>query len=131
MTRFISFGTCAAGNCIGRAFEREVCHGKATRQQCDLETDRAAAAATEAPTSALSRTQAFGPAQDSYRHYLCPQVRHSLGGIAPGNGLRVWHDLLELSPSLAACRRLGASARTAVGRTPGGRRYRLVAGGGR
>jgi len=51
--------------------------------------------------------QAPEPPPRPHRHPLCPQDRHSLGGPAPGNGLRIGHELLAVSARLAGGRRVG------------------------
>ena len=46
--------------------------------------------------------QALGLPQGPHRHHLRPQDGHLLGGVAPGDGLWLWHDLPELPQCLAA-----------------------------
>jgi transposase len=41
------------------------------------------------------------------RHYVCSALGHSLGNVAPGNGLRFGHDLLAAFARLAEGRGLG------------------------
>jgi hypothetical protein len=64
------------------------------------------------------------------RKVLEPKIGYPLGGTAARDGLRVWHDLFELSQSLAAGRRVVAVAPNPLGRTPRSRLHRLVAGRG-
>ena len=54
--------------------------------------------------------------QGPHRHHLRPQDGHPLGGVAPGDGLRLWHDLPELPQCLAAGRGLGEVAPDPLGR---------------
>src|SRR3954454_14751573 len=55
------------------------------------------------------------------RHHLRPAKRHPLGDAAPGDGLRLRHDLLAAAAVLAAARRLEeAPPRSAPAGRPGG-----------
>src|SRR5947199_9433221 len=55
------------------------------------------------------------------RHHLRPAKRHPLGDAAPGDGLRLRHDLLAATAVLAAARRLEeAPPRPAPAGRPGG-----------
>ena len=55
------------------------------------------------------------------RHHLRPAKRHPLGDAAPGDGLRLRHDLLAATAVLAAARRLEeAPPRSAPAGRPGG-----------
>ena len=75
--------------------------------------------------------QALGLPQGPHRHHLRPQDGHPLGGVAPGDGLWLWHDLPELPQCLAAGRGLGEVAPDPLRRARAGRQARLVPRRGR
>jgi hypothetical protein len=93
--------------------------------------DPAVAPPRKAPARALARAQARSAAQSADRDLVRLEDRHSLGGAAPGAGLRVWDDLLAVSTRLAAGRGLAATPWRALSEAPRGGYARLVAGGGR
>jgi transposase len=93
--------------------------------------DPAVAPPRKAPAWALARAQARRAAQSADRDLVRLEDRHSLGGSAPGTGLRVWDDLLAVSTRLAAGRCLAATPWSALSEAPRGGYARLVAGGGR
>ena len=65
---------------------------------------------TQASSLPVPRAGPLGLPQVHRRHHLRPQDGHPLGGLAPGDGLWLWHDLPELPQCLAAGRGLGEVA---------------------
>ena len=119
---------------IDRTISISVCHGGRTHGQANahgraLGGHRAVSATSCTPSQGWSA--ADSASTSAHRDPLCLEDGHSLGGLTPGNGLRVWNDLLATTTRLAGSRRLaGHSARLAQS-SAGGRTHRLVAGGGR
>ena len=63
-----------------------------------------AAAGPQTPAVPQSGTQAPGRPQGVDRHTVRIEERHTLGDAAPGDGLRLWDDLLAPAAGLAASR---------------------------
>ena len=83
--------------------------GQATCQRRTLATHRTALASTQASSLPVPRAQPL-----DYRKVLTGIIfvlknGHPLGGVAPGDGLWLWHDLPELPQCLAAGRGSGRS----------------------
>src|SRR5262245_25679586 len=89
---------------------REVGHVQTSYQRRSLGAGRAAFAAPQATTVSFPWPQALGPTASFDRDSFRPQNRDPMGGSSSGHGLRLWHELFELSQGLAACRRLGPIA---------------------
>jgi len=79
---------------------------------------RATAAAAPPRPTREARPPARGRPRLPDGHRLRPAERHPLGDAAPGDGLRLWHDLLAAAAVLATPRRL----EEAVARPPAARR---------
>ena len=106
-------------------------HGQASRQRCFVGADRTLVAPAQAPPFSLPGAQTVGLPQSPDGHYLCPQDRYSLGGLAPGDGLRLRNDLPELPEGLAPSWPLAQPPSSPSPGTGTGRAHRLVAGGRR
>jgi transposase len=91
--------------------------------------DRADSSAP-ATTLSISRTQAGRPSQNAHRNPFRSANRYPLGGLAPGNGLWIGHDLLETTPRLAAGRCVDRSPPRPAQPSTTVRQDRLVAGSG-
>lgn len=108
-----------------------VCHGGRTHGQVNahgraLGGHRAVPAAT--PAASPGRSATGSEPQRAHGYTLCPEDRHSLGGFAPGNGLRMWNDLLAATSRLAGGRRMAGHFTHPAESSAGGRPHRLVAG---
>ena len=91
-----------------------------------MSADRTIAAAAEATSAPIPRAQAVGRSCGVDRHPVRAAVRHTVGDAAPGNGLRLGHELLAPSARLAGSRRLGPTARGSASQAARGRPHRLV-----
>ena len=72
--------------------------------------DPALAATAEAPPVALPWPQAFVGPSGADRNSVCPEEWHPLGNVAPGNGMRLWDELLAPPPRLAGSRGLAEAS---------------------
>src|SRR5439155_26538222 len=109
-----------AGHWHGIPTLEEVYHGWATCQRRPVGARQTPAAAPQISTISFPRTQAAGRAPRLDRDHFRAQNRHPLGGTAPGDGLRLWNELLELPAGVARGRRLGTPPRSPPGRASGG-----------
>jgi len=88
------------------------CHGQAARTRRTLGRNRTAATARTA--QAPGRSPPHLRPSRANRHHLRAQKRHPLGNAAPGNGLRLRHELLASAARVAPSRRLVAADATAA-----------------
>jgi transposase len=72
--------------------------------------DSGTAVAEEAAAQAVSGAQAARRSQGFNRHFVHSQIRHAVGDVAEGDGLRLGDELLAQTPRLAGRRCLGSSA---------------------
>ena len=72
-----------------------------------------------------SRAQTFMRARLFNRHPVCADVGHTMGNVAPGNGLWLWYDLLAAIARLAGIGSMAESPRDTVGQTTKCRPNRL------
>ena len=94
-----------------------------------MEADRAVVSGQE-ETLSVPRAETPGQPRHVDGDSLCPPDGHPLGGSAPGDGLRQWHDLLAPAARLAEGGHLEQRPPSPAARTPRGRPDRLVPGGG-
>jgi hypothetical protein len=80
-------------------------HGQTPRERRTVGLRRPAAPARVAQAQRRPTARAGPRLLD--RHHLRPEVRHPVGDAAPGDGVRLGHDLLAPLARLAASRRLG------------------------
>jgi transposase len=104
-------------------------YGETTPSRRAVERDCPAAAARAA--QAQGRPAAGAGPRLPDRHRLRPEIGHPLGAAAPGDGLRLRHDVLAAAARLAGGRGVGRAAPQAAGPARPGRPHRLEPGGGR
>ncbi len=95
-----------------------------------MEVDRTAFSSAQAAPKTLSRTQTDLQSASAHGHSVRAQDRHSVGILAPGTRLRLWHDVLAATARLASGGCLAEDPRTLAGRVARSRPTRLVACGG-
>src|SRR5262249_18811033 len=84
--------------------------GKSSTPCCPLANPPPPAAPPQPPSLPLPRPQTRRRPPSPHRHPLRPQDRHPLGRPSHRDGLRLRHDLLAQTSSLATSRRLGQAA---------------------
>lgn len=92
-----------------------------------MDDNRTSDSGQETPIS-ISGVQPDPQSEDSHRHFICSQDRHSLGRPAPRNGLWLRNDLLATTPRMAEGGRLGSDPSAPTEPSSWGRPDRLFAG---
>jgi len=91
-----------------------------------MENHRTAASEAKTTAKALSGAFTVGQSTGSDRHFVCSQNWHSVGIIAPRDGMWFRHDLLAAAPQVAEGRRLETHPRGPFGKTSRSRPDRLL-----
>src|SRR5262245_41453123 len=94
---------------VRAALAWEVAHGRTVGSRRALGGDRAAPAPAQGPARP-ARPTARGRPRLADRHRLRLAQWHLLGAASPGDGLRLWRDLLAPAAALAAPGRLEEAA---------------------
>jgi transposase len=105
---------------------REGAHGGNTCRRRALESRRTTDPTAQAKAVSLSGSKALAPSEGTNRHPLRAEERHSLGDVAPGNGMRLRHVLLAILARVGGSRSLGQAARGDAREAPRSKQDRLV-----
>ena len=114
---------CAA---IDERRRKEGAHGGNTCRRRTLESRGTINTTAQAKAVSLPRSKARAPAPGSHGDPLRPEEWHLLGAAAPGDGVRLWHDLLAIPPRLGRKRSLGPDAPGDARKASRGEQDRLV-----